>query len=162
MPRQLELNMIYVLLRVDNGEIVATKGRTSRKSTSSKKTEEESKRSHALALRQIEAAEKVLIYLILTVGAVFSLYVAVYLPIVASAGQTTTISYVVDFLTKIRADVVVSWVATAGTTWWGYSERCKRIRERESKDERIKKLEEKLDPTRTSSNLTPAGEKAEE
>jgi hypothetical protein len=84
-------------------------------------------------------------------------YVGIALPVKYSAGQTTTISYLLSWAQAIKLDVFLAWTTTAGMTIWAVRERMKRIKERREKDERIAKLEKQLDPTRTSSGLTPEG-----
>ena len=109
-------------------------------------------------MRRMDLVERLGKYAVVMFGVVGFAYCGIYLPFEASAGQTTTISYVVNFLSKIKADVLISWAATAGTGVWAWKERGKRISEREAKDKRIKRLEEQVDPNRSSSNLSPSGE----
>lgn len=111
-----------------------------------------------LALRRMDMLENLGRIFLICATIIAVAYVGVYLPIKASAGQTTTITYVLELLTKTKASVLVSWIATACTTLWGWLERRKRIREREEKDKRLLKLEKIVDPNRSSSNLSPTGE----
>lgn len=135
-------------------------GTSKHKSQSSKPGDVElrERNKHALSMRRMDLVERLGKYTVVMLGIVGFAYCGIYLPVEASAGQTTTISYVVNFLSKVKADVVISWVATAGTSMWAMKERGKRISEREAKDKRIKKLEEQVDPSRSSSNLSPSGE----
>jgi hypothetical protein len=84
-------------------------------------------------------------------------YVGIYLPIEASHGETTTINFLVKWLTNFRMNVVLPWALCGGAMYWASSERKKRLLERHERDERIKKLESKIDPNRSSSNLTVDG-----
>ena len=88
-----------------------------------------------------------------------SLYVAVYLPVVASSGKTTVISYVLNWISDFRINVALAWGTTAACGGWAVLERKKRLRERKERDQRIAELERHIDPNRTSSNLTVAGDK---
>ena len=137
---------------------MAAKKRTSRQKKPSKEQQE---RSYALTLRLIEAGESLAKYTVVGLAIVASLYVAVYLPIEASAGRNTTIVYVANFLADIQAHVWLSWGATGAAVAWGHMERRKRLKERDDRDSRIAEFEKKLDPSRTSSNLTVAGDTKE-
>lgn len=85
------------------------------------------------------------------------MYVGLYLPIKVSVGETTNIHYLLNFISKINANILVSWGATVGTTAWAWGERKKRLQERKERDDRIIVLEKQIDPNRTSSNLTTSG-----
>lgn len=76
-----------------------------------------------------------------------------------SAGQETTINYAVKFLADVKLHVWIAWGTAAGCGMWATTERRKRLSERKEKDERIKKLEQAIDPNRTSSGLSVVGDK---
>jgi hypothetical protein len=84
-------------------------------------------------------------------------YVGIALPVQYSAGQTTSISYVLTWVQSLKLDVMLAWGTAAASTVWALRERLKRIRERKERDDRIAKLEREKDPHRTSSGLLPDG-----
>ncbi len=84
-----------------------------------------------------------------------------YLPIEASKGQETTITVVQKLVLGAKIDVVIAWGAAAAGTAYGLLERRKRNKERAEKDARIASLEKTIDPNRTSSGVTPGGERKE-
>lgn len=88
-------------------------------------------------------------------------YVGIYLPIQASAGKSTLVSYVVNFATSIKLDVILAWGAAVGCGTWASYEKWKRLRERKEKDERIVELERQIDKGRSSSELNVSGEAGE-
>lgn len=53
--------------------------------------------------------------------------------------------------------VWLAWGLAAGCGGWGYAERKKRLGERKERDDRIKKLEQTIDPNRSSSGLNVDG-----
>lgn len=88
-------------------------------------------------------------YLAITVSVVGLAYFGIYKPIEISHGETTTISYVVDFLANMKADVMLARGVTTGSLAMAWAERRKRLRERKERDERIRKLETAIDQGRT-------------
>ena len=57
----------------------------------------------------------------------------------------------------MQANVSIAWGATVIMGFATWSMYRKMIKERREKDERIKKLELRLDPNRTTSGVTPTG-----
>jgi hypothetical protein len=122
-----------------------------------KPTEQDKARLHALSMKRWDVGLTLGKYAIWALCIVGCFYVGVALPVKYSAGQTTTISYLLTWAQTIKLDVLLAYGAVAGTTAWAISERLKRIRERKEKDARIASLEQRLDPNRTSSGLLPDG-----
>lgn len=87
----------------------------------------------------------------------FVVYYGIYMPIAASSGKQTTITYVLSWLVDLRLNFVLpaAWAITATGGWWW--ERRTRIKERIKKDARLKALEEKVDPDRSSSEMSADG-----
>lgn len=123
-----------------------------------KPTEQDKVRMHALSMKRWDTCLTLGKYAIWGASVVGCFYVGIALPVKYSAGQTTTISYLLTWAQAIKLDVLMAWGAAAGTTVWAITERMKRIRERKERDERIAKLEKERDPSRTSSGLTPEGD----
>jgi len=119
--------------------------------------EAEADRRIALIWRLMELVERLGIYFIVTGGIVAGLYVAVYLPIKVSHGEETSITFILNWIADFKLNVTLAWGAAAGCGGWAIAERKKRLREREERDDRIKKLEMQVDPNRSSSNLTTDG-----
>lgn len=91
-------------------------------------------------------------------GVLAALYVSIALPIKYSSGQTTVITYVVQWVTDLQAHIVLPWIAGASGLAYGWQQRRRRVSERAERDARIEKLELGYDPNRTSSELSPDGE----
>lgn len=71
------------------------------------------------------------------------------------AGENTVISLALSFVADIKFALSVILGGTAAA--WAFVERRLRYRKTEYLQGRIKELELKIDPNRTSSNLTPKG-----
>ncbi len=136
------------------------KSKTPTKRTSSEKpvSNEVQLRQELYRFRKLEVVENLGKYFLIGLSIVGAIYFGIYLPIKASAGKTTSIDYLVNFVTDIKAHIWLSWAATAGATTWAVKERKKRLKEREEKDNQIIELQKMIDPNRTSSDLTPAGD----
>ena len=119
-------------------------------------------RQDAYKFRKLEVIENLGKIFLIGLFVVLATCVGIYLPIKASAGRRTSIEYLVNFITDIKAHIWLSWAATAGATGWAIKERKKRLKEREEKDKQIIELQTQLDPKRTSSDLTPAGDEIPE
>ena len=117
----------------------------------------EAERRFTLAVRRMELVEKLGKPFIVMVGLVAIVYFGIYMPIEASRGQKTIITFVLKWIGDFNVHVALAWGSTVGCCGWAITERKKRLREREERDDRIKKLEMQLDPNRSSSNLTTDG-----
>ena len=137
---------------------MAKSSRTRNKKNASELTSEQREFRGMLWMRGFTLVENLGKWLIIGLTIVGAVYFGVYLPIKISAGKTTTISYIVNFLANINAEVIISWVTSGAAALWAVSERKKRLAERAEKDERLKKLEQRVDPGRSSSHLTPTGQ----
>lgn len=77
------------------------------------------------------------------------------------AGKTTTSQIVFALLTDIKTSsgLAKAITATFGASGVGYGYRQRKLRQRDiqSRSDYIRQLEEKIDPNRTSSRLTPRG-----
>jgi hypothetical protein len=81
-----------------------------------------------------------------------------YKSIEAAAGTTTLADLSLKFLSNVKINIAVSW--SVGITGVGYGVWQRRVRRTtvERLAARVKELEEKIDPRRSSSSLTPRGE----
>lgn len=77
-------------------------------------------------------------------------YVAIYLPVEASAGQDTTIDYAINWISDLKLDVLVGWSLAAGAGVWGYYERRQRHKEKKAYSERRQQFEESILKPKTS------------
>lgn len=121
-------------------------------------SEEEHQRRHTRFIFVAGGIVNVLKWLIWGAVIVASFYVTFALPVLASHGETTTITVAQNWVANVNAQVWVSWGLAAGATGYGLNERRLRRKERAEKDARIKKLEEAKDPSRTSSGVDQKGE----
>lgn len=90
-------------------------------------------------------------------GVIGGLYVGVYLPVSALAGDVTVATIAIDFLTSFKVNTTVSVTLAGGGVLYGYRERRLRQRTIARLQGHIRRLERKVNPERTSSNLTPQG-----
>jgi hypothetical protein len=76
----------------------------------------------------------------------------------AFAGQSTSvaISLILNALVDLKLQLAIALTGTACA--WAAAERILRLRKVESMQGRIKELETRLDPNRSSSGLTPRGQ----
>jgi len=81
-----------------------------------------------------------------------------YLAIDSLAGKTTIANIVLKYLTAEESDYGIPWILTCAFAIWAILENKLRKRKTESFQGRIKELEERLDPNRTTSGLLPSGE----
>jgi hypothetical protein len=127
------------------------------KTRTPKVSEEELARYHARFVLVASGAITAVKWIILTAGVVAGLYVTFYLPVEASQGKVTTISVTQQWLVDAKIHIWIAWGAALTGVGYGYNERRLRHRERAEKDARIKRLEEAIDPNRTSSNIDQRG-----
>ena len=113
--------------------------------------------AYALAMKRWEVVGSLGKFAISGLAVVYSIYYGLYRSIEAAQGKTTTIVYLVEWLSKLKIDVCLAWGLAFGSILWGWVERKKRLKERRERDERITKLECQIDPDRTSSGLTTEG-----
>ena len=138
------------------------KRKPSRNTGKSKLSERELERRLQLALKVLDVVRDLGKLFFLTVMVFCVAYFAIYLPVKASHGETTTITFVLDWLARLRLNILLAWGTTFGCFVWARAERAKRLRERQERDTRITELETKLDPNRTSSRLTTDGNQTRE
>lgn len=93
------------------------------------------------------------------VGSAFCL---VPLPIWLSHGEHTVIEYMVHWMSVAHIDTLGLGGALAAAIKWALWERKKRFKERGERDERIVALEQQIDSTRSSSNLSVNGKTREQ
>lgn len=74
------------------------------------------------------------------------------------SGKTTTANIIVDFLGSISISDIVGIVFGAGGVIYGMIERRQRQKMIERLHGRVKKMEQKIDPKRSSSNITAFGD----
>lgn len=76
----------------------------------------------------------------------------------AFAGQTSDANIVVSLLADVNFSEAVAWVFGLGAFGYGYQQRKLKGQTVQRLTSRITELEKKLDPSRTSSELTSTGE----
>ncbi len=81
-----------------------------------------------------------------------------YLSIDALAGHQTAANIIVNFLGNFHVSEGLAWLLTAGGATYGLGQNRLRKRIVEHLHGRIRELEERVDPQRSSSNLTPSGD----
>jgi hypothetical protein len=106
----------------------------------------------------MESVKSIVNRLLVCAAVVLTAYVGIYLPIKETAGQTTAIHVLQQWVFDANLNVYIAWAAGMSGVVYGYAERRKRLREREERDKRIRQLEEAIDPERQSSGATPEGE----
>lgn len=80
-----------------------------------------------------------------------------YLAIAALAGQQTAAEIGINFLGEVRVSEALAWLFGAGGVAYGMGQRKVRRDTIERSADRIRSLEQRLDPSRSSSRLTPRG-----
>ncbi|MCA9164144.1 MAG: hypothetical protein R3C99_08315 [Pirellulaceae bacterium] len=126
--------------------------------SSRKITKEEIEARTQIWVRAIDFAESAFRGFVVVACVFTVVYFGIYRPIEISAGKSTAINYAVQLLADVKLHVWLAWGAALGCSAWALQERRKRLSERKEKDERIQKLERAMDPSRTSSGLSVAGE----
>lgn len=94
-------------------------------------------------------------------GAACLAYVG-YLSVEALAGQTTAASIGVNILGNLQLGNAIAWLVGASGLAYGYQQRKLRKDEIERLAERNRRLEHKIDPKRSSSELTKRGDSRKE
>ena len=91
-------------------------------------------------------------------GGVVTCFGFLYLIVDSLAGKTTATDIALKAITDLKLDRGVLYLLTGGTTLWAIRER--KLRKKKTKDieAHVKELEERIDPNRTSSNLTETGD----
>lgn len=120
-------------------------------------SEAELQRKHQRWIMGIQAIQVLGKTALICLCAWASVYSAFYLPIAVSHGESTVIEVSQNFVSSLQWNVTIAWGATAAASVWALGERRARIKERTTKDARIRELEQKIDPSVSSSGMTPAG-----
>lgn len=81
-----------------------------------------------------------------------------YYAIVHLAGKQTEASFFFGYFTSQSNDFGLPWFVGTVACVWGFLERRLRLRKVETMQAHIKKLEIRLDPNRSTSGLTSAGQ----
>ena len=84
-------------------------------------------------------------------GGLFGIAYVGYLSIAVLAGRATTASILVNFLGDLRTSQTVSWLLTAGGISYGAAQSKLRKQTEKRLGDRVKELEEQIDPRRSSS-----------
>lgn len=91
-------------------------------------------------------------------GAIVTIFYFGYSSIELLAGKETLSNIAVSLLTDIKISVAIAWTAAGGGLIYGLRQKKLRKDTVERLQGRIKELELRHDPNRTSSDLTPRGE----
>lgn len=78
--------------------------------------------------------------------------------VIAYAGKTSEANVIVSFLGKMEISNALAWIFGVSGVAFGYKQRNLKGETVERLQSRIKELERKFDPRRTSSQLTTTGE----
>lgn len=81
-----------------------------------------------------------------------------YLGLVELSGKTTLANIMFGYFSSKESDFGAPWILTLSFLGWALLERRERRRKTQMLDKRIKELELRIDPNRTSSELLPTGE----
>jgi hypothetical protein len=95
---------------------------------------------------------------LLAVGGTVAVAYLVFRSIESLAGRSTDSNIMVKFVTDLKASRWLSMAFAGLMGTWGASERALKKKAVKRLHVRVKELEEKIDPTRTSSGLTLTGE----
>ena len=74
------------------------------------------------------------------------------------AGETTKLAFELSLLADVKLVLTLAIALTGGAVAWGAIERWLRYRKVEALQGRIRELELRIDPRRTTSGLTPKGQ----
>src|SRR5438128_2329756 len=107
-----------------------------------------------IAVATVEERYRTLRTLIRVAGAVYAVYLG-HGALEVLAGETTKLALELSVLADVKFTLTFA-LAGAATTW-AVAERIIRHRKVEQMQGRIKELETRLDPNRSSSGLTPKG-----
>lgn len=113
------------------------------------------------AFKNSQALVTVVVELIRWGGLVAIAYFAL-LSVKALAGQTTAANIGIKFLADVRVSEALAWIFGVVGSGYGFGERRLRRSTVERLQSRIRTLENKIDPKRSSSNLTPKGDTPKE
>lgn len=91
-------------------------------------------------------------------GGVTACFYFLYLMVDSLAGKTTAADIALKAITDVTLDRGVLYLLTGGTTVWAIRERRLRKRNTRHIAAYTKELEKRIDPNRTSSNLTETGD----
>ena len=111
-------------------------------------------------LRQSKASEGIVQVVTSAIrwGAIVLIVRYGYLSIEALSGQQTLADIGVNFLTHIKVSVAVAWSVAAGGVLYGMKQRKLRRDTVERLQKRNQELESRIDPNRSSSELTSRGD----
>lgn len=132
---------------------MATGSRSSSRSVERLQAENEFLRRGGIA----EEIGKTVRWLIVGSASVAGLYFVSH-AIEALAGKQTDANVIVNFLTKFEVSVVLGWAAGGCGLAYGRSQRKLRKAAIERLSGRIQELETQIDPSRSTSRLTPDGD----
>lgn len=135
--------------------------RATKKSPTSKPqlTEEDKIRRHEFVIVCVNSLTT-LVKTFMVVGcAVACAYFIFTVPVVETAGKTTTITVTQKFLAAIDAHVYIAWGTAAAATALYWNERKQKLKERQEKDARLRRYEKEIDPNIESSGMTVDGSK---
>jgi uncharacterized membrane protein len=91
-------------------------------------------------------------------GAIVLIARYVYLSISTLSGHSTFADIGINFLASVHISVAIAWGASVGGVLYGVNQRKLRKDTVEHFHGRIKELETMIDPSRSTSNLTPRGD----
>lgn len=74
------------------------------------------------------------------------------------AGETTRLAFELSVLADVRLVLTIAITLTGSAIAWAVLERLLRYRKVEALQDRVKQLELRIDPKRTTSGLTPKGQ----
>jgi hypothetical protein len=93
----------------------------------------------------------------LVVGAVVAIFHYLAMIMGDFAGKTTTANIVLNMLGSLSFSSAVSWGGTAVALGYGATQRHLKMKTVRNLHSHIRELEERLDPARSSSELSPTG-----
>lgn len=117
-----------------------------------KLTEEQQKRNHEWWMTVTQGSVQLLKMAIAWLGIVACVYLGVYLPIEKTAGQTTTISYVLGWAVNLSIDRAVMLVLTGGSLVYGWKQGRTKRTEVAARDARIKEQEKRIEELTVKGN----------
>lgn len=112
--------------------------------------------SENVRLFQIDANARVLSTLIRVSGACVIFYFG-YLSIKSLSGRETLAKFIVDWATDLKLNQWMAWLLSGGMGIGWARERKLRIKHTASLADQKRKLEERIDPERTSSKMPATG-----
>ncbi|MDO3434620.1 hypothetical protein QWJ46_18255 [Rhizobium sp. CBN3] len=111
-------------------------------------------RSVAVEMASVEQFYRTLRTLIKTAGLVGCFYF-IALAMAPFAGKETAVSFALNFLADVKFVLTLGLAGAAGT--WAVAERMLRERKTQKLQDRVKELETRIDPNRSTSGLTRTG-----